>query len=184
MRALYLDERRDKTMCQEEIRKIKIEEHISLLKEPGLKYMSHYTNNRKEEWSFAAFRNKTKTSSAVDDMSATDHHIFQYLNEETSGSRIYSGAIEKMLESWEKLPVVNFVPIVYPLLELDAAAIRNLSTDQKNLYEMCHLIYRENCSLYSYLAARNPVNYHTLDGLQRQTVYFVFTPEVNVHLQI
>ncbi|CAH1101614.1 unnamed protein product [Psylliodes chrysocephalus] len=74
-------------------------------------------------------------------------HIFQYLDEETSKPRVYSGAIGKMLEFCEKLPVVNFVPNVSPLPESDAAAIRNLSTDQKYLYEMCHLISRGNCSL-------------------------------------
>ncbi|CAH1109766.1 unnamed protein product [Psylliodes chrysocephalus] len=59
-----------------------------------------------------------------------------------------------MLEFRKKLPDVNFVPIVSPLPELDDAAIRNLSTDQKYLYEMCHLISRGNRSLD--LAARNP----------------------------
>ncbi|CAH1099810.1 unnamed protein product [Psylliodes chrysocephalus] len=81
-------------------------------------------------------------------------HIFQYLDGETSGPRVYSGGIRKMLESCEKLPVVNFVSIVSPLPELDAAAIRNLSTDQEYLYEICRSISRGNCSLD--LAARNP----------------------------
>ncbi|CAH1104502.1 unnamed protein product [Psylliodes chrysocephalus] len=68
--------------------------------------------------------------------------------------RVNYGAIEKMLESCEKLPIVNFVLIVSPLPELDAAAIRNFSTDQKYLYEMCHPISIRNCLLD--LAARNP----------------------------
>ncbi|CAH1109748.1 unnamed protein product [Psylliodes chrysocephalus] len=80
-------------------------------------------------------------------------HIFQYLDGKTSEPREYSGAIGKMLESCEKLPVLNFVPIVNPFPELDAA-IMNLSTDQKHLYEMCYSISRGNCSLD--LAARNP----------------------------
>ncbi|CAH1098837.1 unnamed protein product [Psylliodes chrysocephalus] len=80
-------------------------------------------------------------------------HIFQYLDRETSGPRVYSEAIGKMLESYEKSLVLNFVPIVNPLPELDAAAIRNLSTDQKYLYEMCYSISRKNWSLN--LAARN-----------------------------
>ncbi|CAG9827121.1 unnamed protein product [Diabrotica balteata] len=176
-------------------RKIKTEEHISLLEEPGFKYLNHITptsvTGRHIATSILNFfeesgigtgnllvvgcdgtavntgrkngvllflkielKRSLQWSICLLHMNELPlRHIFQYIDGKTSGPRKYSGNIGKLLESCENLPVIHFVPIHTTLPQLDAAVIRDLSSDQKYLYEIYQLVSNGKCSID--LATRN-----------------------------
>ena len=63
-------------------------------------------------------------------------HLFSALDRKTSGPNSYTGAIGKNLKICEFMPIINFTPIPSSLQEIDTSIIKNLSTDQKYLYEI------------------------------------------------
>nr|CAH7763285.1 unnamed protein product [Callosobruchus chinensis] len=64
-------------------------------------------------------------------------HLFEYLDGRTTGPTQHLGPIGKMLENCETRPVVNFVPVVGFLPEVN---LDDLSTDQQYLYKMCQVV--------------------------------------------
>lgn len=64
-------------------------------------------------------------------------HLFQELDGKTSGPKQFSGRIGQSLLSCERLKVVGFRAIP---VELPAVDLKDLSSDQKYLYEICSAI--------------------------------------------
>jgi hypothetical protein len=78
-------------------------------------------------------------------------HLLQYLDGSTSGPRAFRGPIGKGLANCHTLPLVMFdkIDVVLPMVIL-----KDLSTDQQYLWEMCEAISKGECSLD--LSKRNP----------------------------
>nr|CAH7728928.1 unnamed protein product [Callosobruchus chinensis] len=64
-------------------------------------------------------------------------HLFEHLDGRTTGPTQHLGPLGKMLENCETRPVVNFVPVVGFLPEVN---LDDLSTDQQYLYKMCQVV--------------------------------------------
>ncbi len=75
----------------------------------------------------------------------------QHLDGPTSGPRAFGGPIGKVLGNCQTLPVVLFdqIEVVLPIVIL-----KDLSTDQQYLWEMCEAISKGECS--PDLSKRNP----------------------------
>lgn len=79
--------------------------------------------------------------------------VFIMLDGPTSGPTSFSGPIGKSLTHCQDLPVINFVRIDVSFPEVDS---KDLSTDQKYLWDICHAVQKGECS--PELASRNPGN--------------------------
>lgn len=81
--------------------------------------------------------------------------LFIHLDGVQVGPGLYSGPVGKLLLDCFKLPIVKFKRIFsddLPVLSDDV--LKDLSTDQKYLYEICHAIQSGCCS--PSLAMKNP----------------------------
>lgn len=73
--------------------------------------------------------------------------LFKHLDGETSGPKAFKGPIGKILAGVNNIPVCKFKQVYsdnLPVLPEDI--IKDLSTDQQYLYEMCHAIQSGKCS--------------------------------------
>lgn len=78
-------------------------------------------------------------------------HLLSHLDGQTTGPRALSGPIGKALQQCEKLPVVKFNRINSTLPDIPS---RDLSTDQKYMYDICQAIITGTCS--ENLSKRDP----------------------------
>lgn len=81
--------------------------------------------------------------------------LFKHLDGETSGPKAFKGPIGRNLAGVNKLPVCKFKQVFsdnLPVLPTDI--IKDLSTDQQYLYEICHAIQTGKCP--SSLQYKNP----------------------------
>ena len=78
-------------------------------------------------------------------------HLLHHLDGSTSGPRAFSGPIGKALSNCQSLPVVVFDKIE---VDLPTVIVKDLSTDQQYLYEMCYAVSKGECS--KALSKRNP----------------------------
>lgn len=78
-------------------------------------------------------------------------HLLQHLDGPTTGPRAFSGPIGKGLAHCRALPVVSFDKID---ADLPVVVLKDLSNDQKYLWQMCEAISKGECSLG--LSKRNP----------------------------
>lgn len=81
-------------------------------------------------------------------------HLFHHLDGNTSGPRGFSGLIGKQLENCEKLPVIEFKSIQGNLPAMPEDILKDLSADQKYLFEMCQAISVGLCD--TRISNRNP----------------------------
>ena len=70
-------------------------------------------------------------------------HLIQHLDGKTNHPTGFKGATGKILENCKKLLVVSFEPIEVELQNIDP---KELSTDQKYLFDICNGISRGNIS--------------------------------------
>lgn len=201
IKSIYFDGRKDKTLKINKIdsryhRKEVLEEHISVLTEPGSIYLGHTTPSRgtakgivtsiielleNQRWNLEEVScvgcDGTPTNTGwkggvikyLEDylkrplqwcvcMLHTNElplrHLFMSLDGSTSGPKEYSGPIGKQLNVCESKPLVSFCVVAGNLLELPDDIVKELSTDQKYLYEMCHAVTTGSCS--PELASRQP----------------------------
>ena len=80
-------------------------------------------------------------------------HLCRFLSGKTTGPARYAGDIGDKIGNCEELPLVNFKPIQGYLPEI-LMVLKDLSTDQKYLLEICQAISSGICS--PDLAKRNP----------------------------
>lgn len=73
-------------------------------------------------------------------------HFFMSLDGSTSGPKEYTGPIGKQLAACKSKPLVSFCAVAGNLLELPDNIVKELSTDQKYLYEICHAVMAGFCS--------------------------------------
>lgn len=78
-------------------------------------------------------------------------HLVRYLDGNTSGPLSFTGPIGKLIETCERLPVVRYEKIEVDLPEVN---LKELSTDQNYLYQICTAISTGNCP--SNLANKSP----------------------------
>lgn len=78
-------------------------------------------------------------------------HLFIHLDGETTGPASFTGTIGKLLENCQKLPVINYEKIESELPEISK---KDLSADQKYLYDITTAVIKGQCS--SDLAERTP----------------------------
>ena len=78
-------------------------------------------------------------------------HLLIHLDGSTTGPKAFSGPIGKALVNCQTLPVVAFEKID---VTLPTVILKDLSTDQQYLWEMCEAISKVDCSLA--LSKRNP----------------------------
>jgi hypothetical protein len=71
-------------------------------------------------------------------------HLLQHLDGTTSGPRAFSGPIGKALATCETLPVVCFEKIE---VDMPTVTLKNLSTDQHYLWEICNAVSTGQCSV-------------------------------------
>ena len=69
-------------------------------------------------------------------------HLIQHIDGGTSGPKVLSGIIGKMLQDCEKLPLVNFTKISVKLPDVSR---NSLSTDQAYLFDICKLVSTGLC---------------------------------------
>ena len=63
------------------------------------------------------------------------HHLLQHLDGKTNHPTGFKSAIGKMLENCEKQSIVSFEPVEVELPNIDP---KELSTDQKYLFDLCN----------------------------------------------
>lgn len=197
LRGLYFDSRKDKTVVQVKegakfYRRTQIEEHISLVQEPGSSYVGHVTPSSGSaadtaQSIFEFLEQKRSTENLIvigcDGTNVnTGHkggvirlmeerlnrplqrivcllhfnklplrHFMQYLDGTTSGPNTFSGLIGKQLIKCETLPIYKFQKID---IDLPVLNFKELSKDQKYLYEIFQTIGSGSCS--QDLARQNP----------------------------
>lgn len=81
--------------------------------------------------------------------------LFKHLDGETSGPKAFKGQIGRMLKATNEVAVSDFERVFsdnMPVLPVDI--IKDLSTDQKYLYEICHAVQTGYCS--ASLQKKNP----------------------------
>ena len=196
--GLYFDARKDKTFIQYKVstkyyRRIVVEEHISLIQEPGSKYVGHVvpatgsaanimksmldffeesdidlsslmavgcdgtavnTGRRNElirQLEVCLGRSLQWFICQLHGIELLLRHLFQELNGKTKGPNDFSGPIGKILQSCEQTEPVPFQKINCILPEIES---KELSTDQKYLYDMCLAISSGECP--PELAHRDP----------------------------
>ncbi|CAG9789165.1 unnamed protein product [Diatraea saccharalis] len=76
------------------------------------------------------------------------------LDGNTSGPKEYSGPIGKQLAICENKPLASFCAVADNVPKLSNNIMKELSTDQKYLYEKCHAVMTGSCS--PKLANRQP----------------------------
>ena len=78
-------------------------------------------------------------------------HLLEHLDGSTTGPGAFAGPIGKALSTCQLMPVVAFEKIVADLPSVD---LKNLSTDQKYMWEITNAVSSGECSLA--LAQRQP----------------------------
>lgn len=198
LKGLYFDGRKDQTLTQKSVggkmyQKIVLEEHITMIKEPGSKYLGHIAPTSSSalgisQMMFQFMENmdmdiqqlvaigcdgtivntgyKTGVIRRFEDaigkplhwficqLHANElplRHLIQHLDGGTSGPKAFSGPIGKSLANCENLPVVRFVLISSEFPEIDT---KDLSTDQRYLWDICQAVKNGNCS--SDLSLKHP----------------------------
>lgn len=73
-------------------------------------------------------------------------HLFQHLDGMTTGPNSYCGRIGKELAGCEKLSPANFLRITGNLPNISDEVLKDLSKDQKYLFEICKWIESGSCS--------------------------------------
>lgn len=95
-------------------------------------------------------------------------HLLLFLDGQTAGPRGFSGEIGKLLETCDKLPVVQFQPIEGELLDVDVAVVPTKNIYMKHvmqyLLESFHLIFQRE--------TQEP--WLILDGLLVPTEFYVY----------
>jgi hypothetical protein len=199
--GLYFDGRKDKTLLQVKkgkkyYRQTIVEEHVSLVQEPGGKYIGHVSPASGTAEVITKSITEFLTEHSIDianlELIGCDgtnvntgykggvirlleeyfrrpiqwavcmfhgnelplRHLLHHLDGQTTGPRGFSGPIGKKLELCEKLPVIVFKSIDTNLPEIHERIIKDLSTDQKYMYQMVKAIASGNCSID--LATRDP----------------------------
>jgi hypothetical protein len=198
--AIYFDGRKDSTYIMDQTgekhrrRKI-VEEHISLVSEPGSEYIGHYTPVTGSSFGLTTglltFANENNIS--LDNVMAIGsdgtavntgnvngtirrieqslgrplhwficllhgnelplRHLIQNLDGKTTGPRGFAGPIGNQLHKCETLNIEEFTPVV---VDIPFVNVKDLSTDQKYLFEIHQAISNGNVS--ENLANRNPGN--------------------------
>ncbi|GBN14929.1 hypothetical protein AVEN_249821-1 [Araneus ventricosus] len=149
--GLYFDGRKDRTLSMEDNRrKVIIEEHISLVKEPGSECNKVGCDGTSVNTGVKGgiIRNMELILNRplqwfVCQLHANElplRHLFAHVDRTTTGPRSLTGEIRKSLAGCEKLSVVSSTPIEYTLCEVTNK--KDLSTDQLYLMEICEVI---NC---------------------------------------
>ncbi|CAG9834785.1 unnamed protein product [Diabrotica balteata] len=89
--------------------------------------------------------------------------FFHHLDGDTSGPRGFSGPIGKQLLQCDQLPIVAFKPIKGNLPTIPESILKELSTDQKYLYEMYHVVSSGQCTTSVYRSkTRTPGTFKVL----------------------
>ena len=193
LQALYFDGRIDKTLYIEtsedgkKHRRVRQEDHLSLIQEPGSKYIGHIkplsgkavdiansileymteknislselvcvgcdgcpTNIGKNNGVISILEKKLgrPLQWVVCQLHANElplRHLFECLDGETSGPSGYSGPIGQVLVNCHKLPPVKFRPIKSPVEELFPDLKKELSTDQKYMFDICRIVSVGEC---------------------------------------
>ncbi|KAK4873982.1 hypothetical protein RN001_013342 [Aquatica leii] len=81
-------------------------------------------------------------------------HLFHHVDGDTSGPREFTGPIGKQLKKCDKLPVVQFKPSEGNLGKVPENIVKDFSTDQNYLFEVCQVITSGHCN--TPLSNRNP----------------------------
>ncbi|GBN48246.1 hypothetical protein AVEN_184247-1 [Araneus ventricosus] len=149
--GLYFDGRKDRTLSTEDNgRKVIIEEHVSLVKEPVSEYIGHVPVNfrRAQIIGNHIYSFLSCVGNDIDEakLVATEHPSAQVSKEN------FTGEIGKSLTGCEKLPVVSLTPIECTLCEVTNK--KDFSTDQLYLMEVCEVINCGHCR--ESLSKRNP----------------------------
>lgn len=187
--GIYFDGRKDRTLVHENVngklhRRVKVEEHVSLVLEPGTSFLGHVTTltgssaNMKESIMNFVQENSMNTDNLIAigcDGTAVNtgkkggairlieehvnrplhwfvcllhgnelplRHLFEKLDGSTTGPRSFSGPVGKLLAKCETLPVAQFKKIE---CEFPALDIRDLSTDQQYLNDICLAVKSGHC---------------------------------------
>lgn len=81
--------------------------------------------------------------------------LFVHIDGVTTGPKLFSGPIGKMLVSCEQRPIKEFQKVFSDdLIVLPENVVKQLSNDQRYLYDICHCI--QNGKVDASLAMRNP----------------------------
>lgn len=81
-------------------------------------------------------------------------HLFEYLDGATAGPTSYSGTIGRLLEKCEDNNIVHYEKIESVLPVIKSDIVKDLSSDQRYLYEITSAVINGNC--HSDLANRTP----------------------------
>lgn len=190
LKGLYFDGRKDQTLMQESVggkmyQKMVLEEHVTMIKEPGSKYLAHIAPTSSSALSISQMMLQFMNNKNIDihqlvaigcdgtvvntgyktgvirrfeeaigkplhwficQLHANElplRHLVQHLDGGTSGPNAFSGPIGKALANCENLPVVRFVVISSDFPNIDR---KDLSTDQRYLWDICQAVINGNCS--------------------------------------
>ena len=193
LKGLYFDGRKDQTLMQEFVegkmyQKTVLEEHVTLIKEPGSTYLGHITPTSSSALSiyqmilqFIENKNidfhqlvaigcdgtvvntgyKTGVVRRLEEaigkplhwficqLHANElplRHLVQHLDGGTAGPNRFSGPIGKAMANCENLPVIKFAAISNEFPKIDIEVIKDLSTDQRYLWDICQAVTNGNCS--------------------------------------
>ena len=83
-------------------------------------------------------------------------HLFKTLDGATSGPVAFSGPIVKALATREKLLIIPFQPIFCDFQHLNP---KKLNKGQRYLYEICHAVTKDKCSIDLSLHNPGPLNH-------------------------